>query len=73
MKDSHLKSMIKAVSWRILGTIGTTLIAFILTHKITIAFYIGIFEFFFKIGLFYFHERIWGMIWLNQKSSSKSI
>lgn len=66
MKDSHLKSIAKAVSWRILGTLATSFIAFILTHKITIAFYIGIFEFLFKIGLFYFHERIWGMIGFNQ-------
>ncbi len=62
MKESHLRSIIKATSWRLFGTFSTTLLAFIVTQKWDISLYIGLLEFISKIGLFYFHERIWGRI-----------
>jgi uncharacterized membrane protein len=62
MKESHLRSMTKAVSWRIFGTLATMLIVYVFTHKIAITFYVGVFEFISKIGLFYFHERVWGLV-----------
>lgn len=62
MQESHLRSMIKAVSWRIFGTFSTMLITFMVTHQIHFALYVGLFEFISKIGLFYLHERIWNKI-----------
>jgi uncharacterized membrane protein len=62
MKDSHLRSLVKATSWRIFGTFATMVIAFLLTHEITTSFYIGLSEFVAKIGLFYLHERVWSAI-----------
>lgn len=62
MKESHLRSIIKAVSWRIFATLITMFITFIITHRVTFAIYVGLFEFFSKIALFYFHERIWGFV-----------
>lgn len=62
MKDSHVRSISKAVSWRLLGTVATMLIVFIATHKIRLSIGIGLLEFFSKIGLFYFHERLWEML-----------
>jgi uncharacterized membrane protein len=59
MKESHLRSMIKAVSWRVFGTLATMLIIYLFTHKITITLYVGLFEFVSKIALFYVHERLW--------------
>lgn len=34
-------------------------IAFIITHQWRFSFYIGGLEFISKIGIFYFHERLW--------------
>ncbi|OGT63635.1 MAG: hypothetical protein A3E85_01645 [Gammaproteobacteria bacterium RIFCSPHIGHO2_12_FULL_45_12] len=62
MKETHWRSMAKAVSWRSFGTLSTMLIAYLFTHKLTLTLYIGVFEFFIKIILFYLHERLWGMI-----------
>lgn len=59
MKESHLRSLIKAISWRVFGTIATMLIAYFFTHKLNLTLYIGLFEFSSKIGLFYLHERLW--------------
>ncbi len=65
MKESHLRSMIKAVSWRVFGTLATMIIAYFITRKIEMTLYIGLFEFVSKIGLFYLHERIWSAISLG--------
>jgi adenylylsulfate kinase len=60
--ESHLRSFIKAISWRFFATMTTMVITFLITHQLTFALYVGFFEFFSKIFLFYLHERIWGYI-----------
>jgi uncharacterized membrane protein len=67
MRESHLRSIIKAVSWRIFGTLSTVLIAFLITHKLSLSFYIGMLEFISKVGLFYLHERIWTSVNFGSK------
>lgn len=62
MKESHIRSLIKAVSWRVFGTVITMFICYFITHKISFAIYIGLVEFVSKIACFYFHERIWSVI-----------
>lgn len=62
MKESHFRSLIKAFSWRIFATLTTMIITFLITHQIDFAIYVGLFEFFSKIVLFYVHERIWHLI-----------
>ena len=62
VNDRHVKSLIKAVSWRAVGTIDTIMISWILTGKIAIAVSIGSVEVFSKIFLYYLHERIWNII-----------
>lgn len=59
MKQTHLRSLTKAFSWRIFATLITIAISYIVTHKIDFAIYIGAFEFASKIIFFYLHERIW--------------
>lgn len=61
MYDSRIRSLCKSVSWRILGSLSTMLIAFVITHQWRFSFYIGGLEFISKIGLFYFHERLWNI------------
>jgi adenylylsulfate kinase len=62
MQESHFRSLMKAVSWRIFGTVATVFISYLITHKITFAIYIGLVEFIAKIICFYFHERMWSFI-----------
>lgn len=60
--DKPIKSIIKAVSWRIVGTIDTMLISYFITGKATIAITIGSVEVITKTVLYYFHERLWAHI-----------
>jgi len=62
MTESHLRSIIKAVSWRVFGTLMTMVFTYFITNKLSFALYIGLFEFVSKIILFYLHERIWSFI-----------
>jgi uncharacterized membrane protein len=61
-REAHSRSLAKAVSWRITGTIDTFVISFIITGRITLAGSIAGTELLTKILLYYFHERIWAAI-----------
>jgi uncharacterized membrane protein len=61
--SSHLISLAKAFSWRIVATLTTALIAYAITGEIDTALWIGGIEFFLKIGIYYAHERLW--LWLT--------
>jgi uncharacterized membrane protein len=58
-EDKHWRSIVKGISWRILGSLDTTLIAYFVTGEISKAFEIGFTEVFTKLILYYFHERFW--------------
>lgn len=59
LKESHLRSVIKGVTWRILGTIDTIVISYFITGNTKHAVSIGGIEVFTKIFLYYLHERLW--------------
>ena len=61
-EDSHLRSLAKGLTWRFIASGTTIVIAKVVTGETTIAFQIGFFEFFAKIGIYYVHERIWAKI-----------
>lgn len=60
--DRPLKSIIKSITWRIVGTTDTIIISYLLTGKIYVAFSIGSIELFSKMLLYYLHERAWSHI-----------
>jgi uncharacterized membrane protein len=60
--DKPVKSALKAISWRIVGTIDTMIISYIITGKMTVAISIGSVEVITKTILYYFHERLWAHI-----------
>ena len=59
MTESHLRSVIKGISWRIVRTIDTTDISFFLTGELKMALKIGLTEVLTKVVLYYLHERVW--------------
>lgn len=52
-------SLIKTVSWRIIGTIDTMVISYLLTGQLEVAMGIGGIEVISKMILYYLHERAW--------------
>ena len=62
MKTYHRRSLAKTVSWRIVATITTFTIVYILTGKLTLSMEVGIFDVTSKMLLYYLHERGWGKV-----------
>ncbi|MDH5511283.1 MAG: DUF2061 domain-containing protein [Nitrospinota bacterium] len=62
IKSSFNRSFAKAFSWRLVATFTTVVIAYFATGEIHVALEIGFLEFFFKIGVYMFHEKAWNSI-----------
>ena len=60
--EKPIRSVAKAVSWRVIGTLDTLLISFILTGEVVLAASIASIDFITKMFLYFFHERIWNKI-----------
>jgi len=60
--DKPIKSIMKTVSWRIVGTLDTMIISYFITGTVTAALSIGTVEVLTKTILYYFHERLWANI-----------
>ena len=56
---SHSRHIAKAVSWRVIGSVDTMLIAWIITGSIQVGAAVGGVEIVTKTVLYYFHERVW--------------
>jgi adenylylsulfate kinase len=65
--ETHFRSILKAVSWRLGGTIITVLVVWILLGKLDIAAKVGMLDTAVKIGVFYAHERMWEKIPFGKK------
>ncbi|KHS43467.1 MULTISPECIES: DUF2061 domain-containing protein [Novosphingobium] len=66
--EAHARSIVKAISWRTLGSIDTFLLGWLFTGSMKAAGAIAGTEVITKIGLYYFHERVWSSIhWGTQR------
>ena len=61
-KEKPVRSVVKSISWRILGTIDTIIISWLITDQLGLAFSIGSIELFTKMILYFTLERIWNSI-----------
>jgi len=68
-KESHIRSVIKGISWRIIGTIDTMLLSYLITGNLQQALKIGFTEVFTKILLYWLHERVWQYFLVGKQQS----
>ncbi len=71
MRDKHYRSVVKALSWRVTGTVDTILVSYLVTGKIKLAMSIGFVELFTKVVLYYGHERVWDRISFGRAKPSR--
>ena len=69
--EKPVRSLLKAVSWRIVATLATTLLVFIFTKDFVISVGVGGSEFLLKIFIYYVHERIWNLFNFGREQKSK--
>lgn len=60
--ETHSRSVLKAVSWRALGTIDTFAISWFMTGRVAVAGSIAELEIITKVAWYYLHERIWSIV-----------
>jgi uncharacterized membrane protein len=72
-RDAHLRSILKALSWRICATLTTVFIVFAFTHQLALSVGIGSVEVVTKLILYYFHERIWGFVGIGTRKHPLSV
>lgn len=75
MKSFDLKSrsFLKAVSYRIVGTLVSISIAFFITKRIDLSLGVGAADVMIKIALFYFHERLWNIVPWGKKNVEPAV
>jgi len=62
IRESRLRSMLKGLSWRLLATLVTGLIAYFLSNDVWLALTIALIEFPLKFLIYYLHERAWAQV-----------
>ena len=62
MTETPVRSLAKAISWRVTGTVDTFIISWLITGQVLLASGIAFTEIITKIFLFWAHERIWNKI-----------
>ena len=58
-RETHTRSVMKAVSWRVTGTFATMMVVFAFTRGFALSLAVGGLEFVSKIGMHWLHERLW--------------
>ena len=64
--EKPYRSIVKALSWRLTGTVDTMVISFLITGHLKMAVSIGLVEVVTKVCLYYVHERVWNRIALGR-------
>jgi adenylylsulfate kinase len=71
--ETHVRSVAKALTWRVVGTLATSALVFVFTRRIALSLTVGGLEFLSKIGLFWMHERAWDRIRIGRRSVTPSV
>jgi len=70
MSDRPVRSLAKAVTWRVTGTIDTFIIAWVITGQPLLASGIALTEIMTKVLLYWLHERVWTRVSWGQYNNS---
>lgn len=65
--DTHRRSILKTVSWRIIAFAVTFWVTYLWTKDLTLATGVGIAANLIKMAAYYLHERVWNCIRFGQK------
>jgi adenylylsulfate kinase len=60
--ETKVRSIAKAVSYRVLGSTSTAAIVFLFSHKLSLSVGVGLIDSVVKIAMYFVHERVWNYI-----------
>ena len=59
MKETKLRSLLKAISWRLIAFGITSCLVYTFTHKTFLSLSVGFLDSLIKIFAYFIHERLW--------------
>jgi uncharacterized membrane protein len=65
--EKPIRSLVKAISWRLVGTVDTLIISWLITGQWALALSISAVEMVTKMVLYYGHERLWNSLKWQKK------
>lgn len=65
--ETPVRSVVKAISWRLIGTIDTLVVSWFVVEDVATASAIASIDFVTKMILYFFHERAWNAIKWGRK------
>ena len=66
-EETSTRSVVKALSWRIVATLTTTGLVFAFTGRFDLAITVGVFEAVAKMALYFAHERLWNRLGFGRR------
>lgn len=72
-QEKNWRSLAKAISWRLTGSLDTFILALLFTGNAKVAAAIGGAEIFTKIVLYYLHERVWGRLGFGLNNTGQKV
>jgi len=72
-RETHTRSIAKAISWRVLGSMATMLLVLVFTRRLALSLAVGGIEFLAKIGLFWLHERAWDRLRFGKREIAPAV
>ncbi len=62
MKESHLRSILKGITWRVIASGTTMLTVYFVTGDLGLVASVGAIDVTIKVLFYYTHERVWGKV-----------
>jgi uncharacterized membrane protein len=70
--EKPIRSMVKAISWRIVATLTTIILVVIFSKDLALGTIVGITELIVKTVVYYVHERVWNLSNFGREVESKT-
>jgi len=65
--DTHVRSIVKALTWRVIATFVTFFVAWAILGELGHAVEIGLLDTLIKLGAYYGHERVWDRVAIGRQ------
>lgn len=62
MNETHVRSILKGITWRLVASVTTMLVVFVVTGDLALMASVGVVDVTLKVLFYYFHERAWGQV-----------
>lgn len=62
MHETHKRSIIKGITWRIIASVTTMTVVFVVTGNLVLVASVGLVDVSAKVLFYYLHERVWGKV-----------